>query len=62
MAAVRAKLLAVPGAHSDRVFREGTLHGLGGVEKALQAAIYDVLRQFAGTREAEPQPGGGRAV
>ena len=59
VAAVRAVLLAIPVAHSDRVFREGTLHGVDGVEKALQAAIYDALRQLAGSAE---ESGGGRAA
>jgi phage terminase Nu1 subunit (DNA packaging protein) len=48
VAAVRAKLLALPTTYSDRIHRAGTLDGLSGVEKAVQAAVYDVLRQFAG--------------
>jgi len=48
VAAVRAKLLALPTTYSDRIYRAGTLDGLSGVEKAVQAAVYDVLRQFAG--------------
>lgn len=48
VAAVRAKLLSLPTTYSDRIHRAATLHGLSGVEKTLQAAVYDVLRQFAG--------------
>lgn len=48
VAAVRAKLLALPTTFSDRLFRAATLDGLAGVEKVLQAAVYDVLRQLAG--------------
>lgn len=59
VAAVRAKLLALPTTFSDRIHRASTLHGLAGVEKTLQAAVYDVLRQLAG---AEAQPDGGRAA
>lgn len=53
VAAVRAKLLALPTTYSDRIHRAGTLDGLSGVEKALQAAVYDVLRQFAGALPRE---------
>lgn len=48
VAAVRAKLLALPTTFSDRIFREGTLHGLAGVERMIQAAVHDVLRQLSG--------------
>lgn len=44
----RAKFLAVPTAWSDRIFRAATLEGLPGVERTLQAAIRDVLRELAG--------------
>jgi phage terminase Nu1 subunit (DNA packaging protein) len=53
IAAVRSKLLALPTTFSDRIYRAGTLDGLPGVEKTLQAAVYDVLRQLSGISEAE---------
>jgi len=62
VAATRAKLLALPTTFSDRIYRAGTLDGLAGVERTLQAAVYDVLRQLSGAAEAEPQPDGGRAA
>jgi len=45
---VRAKLLALPTTFSDRLFRAATLEGLAGVERMLQAAVHDVLRQLSG--------------
>ena len=48
IAGVRAKLLALPTTYADRIYRAATLDKLAGVEKTLQAAVYDVLRQFAG--------------
>lgn len=59
VAAVRAKLLALPTTYADRIHRAATLDGLPGVEKMLQAAVYDVLRQLAG---AEAEPRGGKAA
>ena len=46
--AVRAKLLGIPQAFSDRVHRAGVLSGVSGVEAALVAAIHDVLRELSG--------------
>jgi phage terminase Nu1 subunit (DNA packaging protein) len=66
VAAVRAKLLAVPAAHADRVHRAATLEGLPGVERALQEGIRDVLREMAGEGDASTEPArprrGGRRV
>src|SRR3972149_5023122 len=62
VAGVRAMLLSLPTTFSDRLHRAGTLEGVPGTERVLRDAVYDVLRQFAGAREAEPQPGGGRAA
>jgi phage terminase Nu1 subunit (DNA packaging protein) len=53
VAAVRAKLLALPTTYSDRIYRASTLDGLAGVEKTVQAAVYDVLRQLAGALPKE---------
>jgi phage terminase Nu1 subunit (DNA packaging protein) len=53
IAGVRAKLLALPTTFADRIHRAATLHGLAGVEKTLQAAVYDVLRQLAGEKPRE---------
>lgn len=53
IAGVRAKLLALPTTFADRIQRAATLHGLAGVEKTLQAAVYDVLRQLAGAQPRE---------
>jgi phage terminase Nu1 subunit (DNA packaging protein) len=53
IAGVRAKLLALPTTFADRIHRAATLHGLAGVEKTLQAAVYDVLRQLAGATPRE---------
>lgn len=47
VAAVRSKLLALPTTFADRLHRAATLEGLAGVERVLQAAVHDVLRQLA---------------
>jgi len=62
VAGVRAKLLSLPTTYSDRLHRASTLEGVPGTERVLRDAVYDVLRQLAGTSKAEPQPGGGRAA
>lgn len=54
-AAVRTKLLAIPQAYADRVFRAGTLDGVGGVEQALKEAVYEALRELA-DEDRPPQP------
>lgn len=56
VASVRAKLLGIPQAYSDRVFRAATLSGLPGVEAALVDAVHDVLRQLAGEGDLEAEP------
>jgi len=53
VAAVRAKLLALPTTYSDRIHRASTLDGVAGVQKTVQAAVYDVLRQLAGAPPKE---------
>jgi phage terminase Nu1 subunit (DNA packaging protein) len=53
VAAVRAKLLAVPTTYADRVFRAGTLDGVGGVERLLKEAVHGALRELAGGRAGE---------
>jgi phage terminase Nu1 subunit (DNA packaging protein) len=47
VAAVRAKLLALPQTLADRVFRAGTLEGLEGVERVLEDAVRDTLRELS---------------
>lgn len=47
VAAVRAKLLALPLTLADRIHRAGTLHGVAGVEAALEQAVRDVLTELA---------------
>lgn len=47
VAAIRAKLLAVPTSYADRVHRATTLEGLAGAEHVLRDAVYDVLRELA---------------
>ena len=59
VAGVRAKLLSLPTTYSDRLHRASTIDGLPGVERVLRDAVYDVLRQLAGTAE---ESGGGRAA
>lgn len=51
IAGVRALLLALPVTRADRVHRAATLEGLAGVERELQAAVKEVLRQLAGRDE-----------
>jgi len=48
VAAVRARLLAIPTAWSDRLHRAGALGGAAGIEALLVEAIYQVLRELAG--------------
>lgn len=55
IAGVRALLLALPVTRADRVHRAATLEGLPGVERELQAAVKDVLRQLAGRGGDEPE-------
>lgn len=62
VAAIRAKLLALPVTFADRLHRAATLEGLAGVERVLQAAVRDVLRQLAAGPEAEDPPGAGAAA
>ena len=54
--AVRAKLLALPQMHADRVARAGTLKGVAGVEAELKAIVLDVLRDLA-VPDREPHEG-----
>jgi hypothetical protein len=51
IAAVRAKLLAWPMTLADQVHRVAVLEGLPGVERVLQEAVRQVLRELA-----EPTP------
>lgn len=53
--AVRSKLLALPQTLSDKLYREATLHGLEGVERALDESVRDVLRELAGVNEDEEE-------
>jgi len=48
VAAVRARLLAIPVALTDRVLRVGALEGAAAAERALQEAIYEALRELSG--------------
>lgn len=45
--AIRARLLAWPTAHADRLHRVAALEGAAGVERALQEIVYDALRELA---------------
>ena len=45
--AIRTKLMAWPATLADRLFRASTLDGLAGVERELNAAVRDVLRDLA---------------
>jgi hypothetical protein len=63
IAAVRAKLLAWPMTLADQVHRVAVLEGLPGVERVLQEAVRQVLRELAeptlktrGTRAAIAAP------
>lgn len=48
VAAVRARLLAMPTALADRLHRVAVTAGPAGVEAVLQAATYEALRELAG--------------
>jgi phage terminase Nu1 subunit (DNA packaging protein) len=48
VSAVRARLLAIPTAWSDRLHRAGALEGAAGIEALLVEAIHQVLRELAG--------------
>ena len=51
--AVRSKLLALPQTLSDKLYREATLHGLEGVERALRTPLEPPsLQPDAGEGEA----------
>jgi len=54
VAAVKAKILALPTAWADRVFRASTLEALAGVERTLREAAAELLRELAGRRDEEP--------
>jgi phage terminase Nu1 subunit (DNA packaging protein) len=47
VAAVRAKLLAWPSTLTDRLARAFTLDGIAGLERELNEAVRDVLRELA---------------
>lgn len=49
VAAIRARLLAWPTAHADRLHRVAALEGAAGVERVLQEIVYDALRELAAT-------------
>ncbi len=54
VAAIRAKLLALPISYADRVHRAVTLDGLPGAERELRDVAHDVLRELA-TIDPEPE-------
>ena len=47
VAAIRARLLAIPIALADRVHRIAAIEGPAGVERVLQDAVYEALRELA---------------
>ena len=47
VAAIRAKLLAMPTSLADRIHREAAGKGAAGIEAVLEESIYDVLRELA---------------
>lgn len=49
IAAVRARLLAWPAALADRLHRVAATEGAPGIERLLQEAVYDTLRELAET-------------
>ncbi len=55
VAAVRAKLLAWPATLADQVHRAAVLDGLGGVERVLNEAIRNVLRELAHAKASTPE-------
>jgi phage terminase Nu1 subunit (DNA packaging protein) len=60
VAAVRTRLLAWPTTLADRVHRAATLEGIGGVERALQEAVREVLRELASGSDQVAAPSGKR--
>ena len=48
VSAVRAKLLSWPATLSDRLYREGKLNGVSGIERTLKEAVYDLLLELTG--------------
>lgn len=58
--AVRTKLLSWSTTIADQVHRVSTLEGLPGVERVLNDAVRDVLRELASPPEAEKPPKKGR--
>ena len=54
VAAVRAKLLAVPATRADALHRAGVLDGVAGVEDALSAAMMEVLRELVALTVSTP--------
>jgi len=50
---VRAKLLAMPTALSDRLHRAAVSHGAGAVEAVLEEAVFDVLRELASNKDTK---------
>jgi phage terminase Nu1 subunit (DNA packaging protein) len=53
VAAVRAKLLALPSALCDALARAAVDGGVSAVEETLQVAIYDTLRELSGEAAAK---------
>ncbi len=51
VSAVRAKLLSLPVVIADRVHHAAKLDGVASVERILNEAVRDVLRELAGTPE-----------
>lgn len=47
VAAVRARLLVIPTTLADKLHLVGTLEGAPGIERELQAAVYEVLTELA---------------
>ena len=57
--AVRARALALPAALADRLLRIGVTEGAAGIERLLQAAVDEMLRELA-DGHAPATPGRGR--
>ena len=51
VSAVRAKLLSLPVTMADRVHHAATMDGVASVERILNEAVRDVLRELSGTPE-----------
>ena len=47
VAAVRAKLLAWPSTISDRLYREGAVRGVKGIERVIKEAVESLLRELS---------------